>query len=74
MNSLAIAVGGGVRVGLEDNIWFDATRTKLATNIDLLKRVHIIAKANNRKVMESREFRTLMNLESGNGRYGRSLI
>lgn len=74
MNSLAIAVGGGVRVGLEDNIWFDATRTKLATNIDLLKRVHIIAKANNRKVMEPREFRTLMNLESGNGRYGRSLI
>lgn len=74
MNSLAIAVGGGVRVGLEDNIWFDATRTKLATNIDLLKRVHIIAKANNRKVMEPREFRMLMNLESGNGRYGRSLI
>jgi uncharacterized protein (DUF849 family) len=73
MNSLSIAVGGGVRVGIEDNIWFDATRTKLATNSDFLKRVHIIANANNRKVMEPREFRQLMNLESGNGNYGRKL-
>tara|TARA_Y100000385_G_scaffold289513_1_gene359220 strand:+ start:248 stop:1114 length:867 start_codon:yes stop_codon:yes gene_type:complete len=73
MNSLGIAVGGGVRVGLEDNIWFDTARTKLATNSDLLKRVHIIANANNRKVMEPREFRLLMNLESGNGNYGRKI-
>lgn len=73
MNSLAIAVGGGVRVGLEDNIWFDTTRTKLATNSDLLKRVHIIANANNRKVMEPKEFRKIMNLEPGNGSYGRKL-
>ena len=32
MNSLAIAIGKGVRVGLEDNIWFDTERTRLATN------------------------------------------
>lgn len=71
MNSVAIAIGGGVRVGLEDNIWFDSGRTKLATNIDLLKRIHVIAGANGRKPMLSEEFRIKMNLEKGYGKYGR---
>jgi uncharacterized protein (DUF849 family) len=71
MNSVAIAIGGGVRVGLEDNIWYDSGRTKLATNSDLLKRIHVIADANGRKVMSSKEFRNKMNLESGYGKYGR---
>ncbi len=70
MNSLSIAIGGGVRVGLEDNIWFDTGRTKLASNLDLLKRIHTIAKANSREIMQPKKFRTMMNLESGNGRYG----
>ncbi|WP_418603065.1 3-keto-5-aminohexanoate cleavage protein [Hwangdonia sp.] len=72
MNSLSIAVGGGVRVGIEDNIWYDAARTKLATNADLLKRVHLIANANGRSVMSSKDFRVKMHLESGFGKYGRS--
>jgi uncharacterized protein (DUF849 family) len=72
MNSVAIAIGGGVRVGLEDNIWFDTSRTTLARNIDLLKRIHIIADANGRSIMTSEEFRRKMNLENGNGKYGRS--
>jgi 3-keto-5-aminohexanoate cleavage enzyme len=71
MNSVAIAIGGGVRVGLEDNIWFDLARTRLATNADLLKRIHVIADANGRKVMSSQEFRNKMNLEKGFGKYGR---
>jgi 3-keto-5-aminohexanoate cleavage enzyme len=73
MNSVAIAIGGGVRVGLEDNIWFDSARTKLATNADLIKRIHVIADANGRKVMSSEEFRAKMNLEKGYGKYGRIL-
>ena len=72
MNSLSIAIGGGVRVGIEDNIWYDVARTKLATNTDLLKRVHVIAKANGREVMKPSEFREKMNLEPGNGKYGRN--
>jgi 3-keto-5-aminohexanoate cleavage enzyme len=72
MNSVAIAIGGGVRVGLEDNIWFDSSRTILARNIDLLKRIHVLAEANGRKLMTSTEFRKKMNLESGNGKYGRA--
>lgn len=71
MNSVSIAIGGGVRVGLEDNIWYDSKRTILARNIDLLKRIHIIADANGRNIMKSEEFRRKMNLETGHGKYGR---
>jgi uncharacterized protein (DUF849 family) len=71
MNSLAIAIGKGVRVGLEDNIWFDAERTRLATNTALIERVHVIAKANKREIMTPSEFRAQMDMEPGNGRYGR---
>jgi 3-keto-5-aminohexanoate cleavage enzyme len=71
MNSVAIAIGGGVRVGLEDNIWYDSERTTLARNIDLLKRIHVLAEANGRKIMRSEEFRLKLNLEKGFGKYGR---
>ncbi|MGB3151421.1 MAG: 3-keto-5-aminohexanoate cleavage protein, partial [Maribacter sp.] len=69
MNSLAITIEGGVRVGIEDNIWFDAERTKLTTNSELIERIHTLANANSRPIMTSSKFRKLMNLESGNGKY-----
>lgn len=71
MNSLAIASGGGVRVGLEDNIWYDPRRTRLATNADLLRRIHNLAEANERKVMLPEDLRKLLNLQGGHGEYGR---
>jgi 3-keto-5-aminohexanoate cleavage enzyme len=71
MNSVAVAMGGGVRIGLEDNIWYDSTRTTLACNIDLLKRIHILAEANEREIMTSEEFRVRMKMQPGNGYYGR---
>lgn len=71
MNSVAIAMGGGVRVGLEDNIYYDTKRTRLARNSDLLKRIHTIAEANERPLMTAAECRKLLNLEPGNGKYGR---
>lgn len=72
MNAVAIAFGGGVRVGLEDNIWYDNGRTQLARNIDLLRRVHALAEANERKVMTPSTLRGLLRLEPGSGRYGRA--
>ena len=72
LNSIAIASGGGVRVGLEDNIWYDQNRIKLARNADLIARIHILAEVNERKVMTPCELRKLLNLENGNGRYGRT--
>lgn len=70
MNSLAIAMGGGVRVGLEDNLYFDRERTKLARNEDLLRRVHTIAEANERPLMSAGELRTKLGLNPDNGTYG----
>jgi uncharacterized protein (DUF849 family) len=71
MNSIAIAAGGGVRVGLEDNIWFDPARTKLARNSELLRRIHSIVETNEREVMKPVELRKLLKLEDGHGSYGR---
>ena len=72
MNSVAIVSGGGVRVGLEDNIWLDTARTKLASNSDLLRRIHKLAEASERRVMSPRKFRELLNLQGGYGKYGRT--
>jgi uncharacterized protein (DUF849 family) len=62
MNSVAISIGGGVRVGIEDNIWYDKGRTKLARNIDLLKRIHLIAEANEREICFANELRKKLDL------------
>ena len=70
MNSIAIAVGGGVRVGLEDNIWFNSARTRLATNMELLERVHGIAAANGRGVMSAEAMRNKLGLYDGRNAYG----
>ena len=73
MNSLAIAFGGGVRVGLEDNIWWDSQRTRLTSNIELLHRIHQLAKVNYRSIMNPSEFREKMQMEPGNGKYGKKI-
>ena len=71
MNSIGIAMGGGVRVGIEDNIWYDAKRTQLASNEALIRRIHTIAEANERAIMSPMEFRSKMNLQTDKGNYGR---
>lgn len=70
MNSLGITMGNGVRVGLEDNYWYDQERTTLATNESLLKRVHIIAEANEKTLMPPSELRDALGLKKGFGEYG----
>jgi 3-keto-5-aminohexanoate cleavage enzyme len=72
MNSIAIASGGGVRVGLEDNLWYDRGRSQLATNAALLRRIHRLAQANERPIMPPGEVRRLLNLCPGCGDYGRN--
>lgn len=73
MNILGIATGGGVRVGIEDNIWFDKARTKLATNQDFLNRIHGVINASDQTLMSSEEMRVLLKLLPGNGNYGRAI-
>ena len=71
MNALAITMGYGVRVGIEDNIWYDDARTTLATNEAYLKRIHSIAEALGRTVCTGKELRELLHLKPGNGEYGK---
>jgi 3-keto-5-aminohexanoate cleavage enzyme len=71
MNMVAIAMGGGVRVGLEDNIWLDSQRTQLATNADYLRRIHALVAAAGSRVTTPGEMRTRLRLLPGGGHYGR---
>lgn len=55
--ALALASGGGVRVGLEDNLYWDDARTTLATNKMLLERTLALADLLGRKPMPPALFR-----------------
>jgi uncharacterized protein (DUF849 family) len=55
-NAAAITMGGGVRVGLEDNLYFDQHKSILATNIQLIRRVKELAQVFERKIMSPAEF------------------
>lgn len=63
MNSLGIVEGGGVRIGLEDNIHFDHERTRLASNADLVRRIVGIAAALGRAPYSHREARRILGIE-----------
>jgi uncharacterized protein (DUF849 family) len=69
MNSLATVWGGGVRVGLEDNIWYDQERTKLATNEELIKRVVKTAEAIGREIATPHEVRKMLGLKIKGNNY-----
>ena len=62
MNAMAIITGGGVRVGLEDNIWYDEERTRLASNRDLIERILTIARAMGRTPYTAKEARIVLGL------------
>ena len=55
--ALSVAAGGGVRVGLEDGIWFDRARSRLATNPMLVERVHELLAIHQRSAMKPSELR-----------------
>ena len=61
-NMLGIAAGGHVRVGLEDNIWWDAARTELATNHMLVERIARFADITERPIATPREVRERLGL------------
>lgn len=62
MNAIGVIVGNGVRVGLEDNIWFDEERTCLATNPMLVERVAKMARAYGRDIATPAEARSALGL------------
>jgi len=52
----AVASGLGVRIGLEDNVYFDNKKEVFATNIGLIKRIHKLADIFERKILKPKDF------------------
>ncbi|MQT25432.1 3-keto-5-aminohexanoate cleavage protein [Pseudomonas helleri] len=69
-NTLALAAGHGIRIGLEDNIWLDGARTTLASNRSLLQRITAIASHLELTPATPEQVRKQLGLNPGNGRYG----
>ncbi len=63
MNTTSIAAGGHVRVGLEDNIYYDASQKELATNKTLVERVVRISNELERPIATLSESRVLLGLD-----------
>ena len=59
----ALQRGGHVRVGLEDNIYFDEERTQLASNRMQVQRIVELAEELGRKISTPDETRSLLDLE-----------
>ena len=62
MNVHGMTSGGGVRIGIEDNIWLTQKREKLATNFDLLRRIKNIADALDLEPAIPEEVRNILRL------------
>ena len=61
-NGLGLILGDGVRTGLEDNIWLDEARTRLASNADLVQRMVDLASIHGRAIASPVEVRNRLGL------------
>ncbi len=59
---LSIAMGGHVRVGIEDSMFMDKDKKELATNEKLVSRVRKVAEAMGREIATPNEVRKILNL------------
>jgi|WetSurSiteA1Bulk_404760.scaffolds.fasta_scaffold05762_1 3-keto-5-aminohexanoate cleavage enzyme len=64
VNSMAITMGGHVRVGLEDSIYLDPQKERLANNLGQVERLVGVARAINRKIATPREAREIIGLKT----------
>ncbi|HVU23391.1 MAG TPA: 3-keto-5-aminohexanoate cleavage protein [Opitutus sp.] len=62
-NAMGAIVGHGVRTGLEDNLWLDDQRTRLATNRELVARCTAVAAALGRPLATAAQVRTRLGLQ-----------
>lgn len=61
LSTMALALGGNVRVGLEDNIFYE--KDVHATNVSLVRRIKAIAQAMGKEIASPREARKMLGLE-----------
>jgi 3-keto-5-aminohexanoate cleavage enzyme len=62
VNAMALSMGGHVRVGLEDNLWYDDARTQQASNPGLIERVVQLAGALGREIASPDEARAMIGM------------
>jgi len=62
INVAAVLMGGHVRVGVEDNIYYDSGRTKLSTNAEQVERICRIAEECSRPIAGPEEARAMLGL------------
>ncbi len=62
VNAMSITMGGHVRVGLEDSLFLDAEKRRLATNLKLVQRLRRLADAAERSVADPAEARRIIGL------------
>lgn len=62
ITALGTILADGVRVGLEDNIWYDREKSKLATNMMLVEMVTKMSKAYNREIATAIDVRNRIGL------------
>jgi uncharacterized protein (DUF849 family) len=60
INFASVLMGGHVRVGLEDNIYYDEEAARLATNAALVERVAAFAKQVGREIATAKEAREML--------------
>jgi 3-keto-5-aminohexanoate cleavage enzyme len=64
VNTAAIIMGGHVRVGLEDNIWYDYGKKELSTNEKSIARLRRIAIELGREIATPEDVREMLRLSS----------
>jgi uncharacterized protein (DUF849 family) len=64
INVAAMLMGGHVRVGIEDSIYYNYPNKELATNTKLVKRIVRIAKELNREIATPKESRQILGIEN----------
>lgn len=68
INSLAITLGGHVRVGLEDALFYDWDKKELATNAGLIDRVTRLARAAGREIATAEQARQILGFDCQSNR------
>ena len=63
VNSLAIAMGGHVRVGIEDSLFMDGEKKDTATNARLVERLVKLGRASGREPAAPSEAREIIGLK-----------
>jgi 3-keto-5-aminohexanoate cleavage enzyme len=62
VNLLSIAMGGHVRTGVEDNVYYDHARARLASNEQLVRRLVRVAEEAGRTIANAEEARVVLGL------------